>query len=161
MKLLSNANLYATHPAELLAYVNPPIGQGKPVPGPLRPHVAVPTTSGTGSETTGVAIFDLLEMHAKTGIAHRALRPDLGVIDSDNTHTLPPVTAACSGLDVLSHAIESLTALPYSAQPAPESPKLRPAYQGANPISDIWSAKAIELVGRVASSCFTSGRLVQ
>ncbi len=141
------ANLYATHPADLLDYVNPPIGRGKPVPGPLKPHVAVPTTAGTGSETTGVAIFDLVEMHAKTGIAHRALRPTLGVIDPDNTRTLPPVAAACSGLDVLCHAVESLTALSYGSRPAPESPDLRPAYQGANPISDIWSAKAIELVG--------------
>ena len=72
------ANLYATYPADLLDYVNPPIGRGKPVPGPLKPHVAVPTTAGTGSETTGVAIFDLVEMHAKTGIAHRALRPYFG-----------------------------------------------------------------------------------
>ena len=141
------ANLYATYPADLLDYVNPPIGRGKPVPGPLRPHVAVPTTAGTGSETTGVAIFDLVEMHAKTGIAHRALRPNLGVIDPDNTRTLPPVAAACSGLDVLCHAVESLTALAYGSRPAPESPDLRPSYQGANPISDIWSAKAIELVG--------------
>ena len=141
------ANLYATYPADLLDYVNPPIGKGKPVPGPLKPHVAVPTTAGTGSETTGVAIFDLVEMHAKTGIAHRALRPNLGVIDPDNTRTLPPVAAACSGLDVLCHAVESLTALAYDSRPAPESPDLRPSYQGANPISDIWSAKAIELVG--------------
>ena len=141
------ANLYATYPADLLDYVNPPIGKGKPVPGPLKPHVAVPTTAGTGSETTGVAIFDLVEMHAKTGIAHRALRPNLGVIDPDNTRTLPPVAAACSGLDVLCHAVESLTALAYDSRPAPESPDLRPAYQGANPISDIWSAKAVELVG--------------
>ena len=141
------ANLYATYPADLLDYVNPPIGKGKPVPSPLKPHVAVPTTAGTGSETTGVAIFDLVEMHAKTGIAHRALRPNLGVIDPDNTRTLPPVAAACSGLDVLCHAVESLTALAYDSRPAPESPNLRPSYQGANPISDIWSAKAIELVG--------------
>ncbi|MEP7291513.1 MAG: hydroxyacid-oxoacid transhydrogenase [Chloroflexota bacterium] len=140
------ANLYATYPADLLDYVNPPIGKGKPVPGRLKPLIAIPTTAGTGSETTGVAIFDLLEIGAKTGIAHRALRPALGIIDSDNTRTLPPMVAACSGLDVLCHAIESLTAIPYSQRPAPESPHLRPAYQGANPISDIWAAKALEMV---------------
>lgn len=140
------ANLYATYPADLLEYVNAPIGKGKPVPGPLKPLIAIPTTAGTGSETTGVAIFDLLEMHVKTGIAHRALRPTLGIIDPDNTRALPPMVAACSGLDVLSHAVESLTALPYHQRVAPESPALRPAYQGANPISDIWTAKAIEMV---------------
>jgi hydroxyacid-oxoacid transhydrogenase len=142
------ANLYATYPADFLTYVNPPIGQGKPVPGPLRPLIAVPTTAGTGSETTGVAIFDFVEMHAKTGIAHRALRPNLGIIDPDNTRSMPRMVAACSALDILSHAIESLTALPYHQREAPEHPDLRPTYQGSNPISDIWASKAIEMLAR-------------
>ncbi len=140
------ANLYATWPADLLAYVNPLVGRGQPVPGPLKPLIAVPTTAGTGSETTGVAIFDYTAIHAKTGIAHRALRPVLGILDPDNTRTLPKMVAASSGLDVLSHALESLTALPYDQRPAAERPELRPAYQGANPISDIWSSKAVQMV---------------
>ena len=140
------ANLYATYPADLLTYVNPPIGQGKPVPGKLKPLIAIPTTAGTGSETTGVAIFDLEAIHAKTGIAHRALRPVLGIIDPNNTRTMPRMVAACSALDVLSHAIESYTALPYDERPAPESPRMRPAYQGANPISDIWAGRALEMM---------------
>ena len=142
------ANLYATYPAELLTYVNPPLGQGKPIPGRLRPLVAVPTTAGTGSETTGIAIFDYTPIHAKTGIAHRGLRPVLGVIDPENTRSLPPQVAASAGLDVLSHAVESFTALPFNERPAPESPGLRPAYQGANPISDVWSMRALEMVSR-------------
>ncbi len=142
------ANLYATYPAPFLAYVNAPLGEGRPVPGRLKPLVAIPTTAGTGSETTGVAVFDFVERHVKTGIAHRALRPVLGVIDPDNTRTLPRLVAACTGLDVLTHAVESLTALPYGQRAAPEHPRLRPAYQGANPISDIWSARAVELVAR-------------
>lgn len=142
------ANLYSTYPAELLEYVNPPIGQGKPVPGPLRPLIAVPTTAGTGSETTGVAIFDLVAMHAKTGIAHRRLKPTLGLIDPHNTRTLPPMAAASTGLDVLTHALESYTALPYTQRPAAERPLLRPAYQGCNPISDVWSAEALRLMTR-------------
>ena len=139
------ANLYATHPAPFLAYVNPPVGEGRPVPGRLKPMIAIPTTAGTGSETTGTAIFDYVQMHAKTGIAHRALRPVMGIIDPDNTRTLPKMVAACTGLDVLSHALESLTALPYHQRPAPDSPKMRPAYQGANPVSDIWASRAIEM----------------
>ncbi len=142
------ADLYATYPADFLAYVNPPIGEGRPVPGRLKPLIAIPTTAGTGSETTGVAIFDYLQMHAKTGIAHRALRPVLGLVDPDNTRTLPPMAAACTGFDILCHALESLTALPYHRRAAPAEPGLRPAYQGANPISDVWSAKAIELASR-------------
>jgi hydroxyacid-oxoacid transhydrogenase len=142
------ANLYSTYPADFMDYVNPPIGKGKPVPSRLKPLIAIPTTAGTGSETTGVAIFDLVDRHVKTGIAHRALRPTVGIIDADNTRTMPPMVAACSGLDVLCHAVESLTALPYHQRPAPERPELRPAYQGANPISDIWAARAIELTAR-------------
>jgi hydroxyacid-oxoacid transhydrogenase len=142
------ANLYSCYPADLLKYVNPPIGEGKPVPGELKPLVAVPTTSGTGSETTGVAIIDLVKMHAKTGIAHRRLKPTLGLIDPINTRTLPRLAVAATGLDVLSHAVESYTALPFDQRSAPDRPLLRPAYQGSNPISDIWSAEALRLVSR-------------
>jgi hydroxyacid-oxoacid transhydrogenase len=140
------ANLYSTYPADLLTYVNAPIGQAKPVPGKLKPLVAVPTTAGTGSETTGVAIFDYVAMHAKTGIAHRALRPALGVLDPLNTLSMSAMVTACTALDVLSHAIESYTAMPFSDRPAPEHPRMRPAYQGSNPISDIWATKAMEMV---------------
>jgi hydroxyacid-oxoacid transhydrogenase len=142
------ANLYSTHPADFMTYVNTPIGNGTPVPGPLKPLVAVPTTAGTGSETTGVAIFDLVEMNAKTGIAHRALRPVKGIIDPDNTRSLSKMVAACTGLDQLTHALESLTALPFDRRPAPEHPKMRPAYQGSNPISHIWASRAIEMISR-------------
>lgn len=140
------ANLYATYPTDFFDYVNAPMGKGKPVPGPVKPLIAVPTTAGTGSETTGVAIFDWLEKKAKTGIAHRYLKPLLGIIDSDNTRTLPPAVAAASGLDVLSHALESYTAIPYNSRPRPARPIERPAYQGANPISDVWAIRALEIV---------------
>jgi hydroxyacid-oxoacid transhydrogenase len=110
--------------------------------------MAIPTTAGTGSETTGVAIFDLTRMHAKTGIANRRLKPTLGYLDPDNTRTLPPAVAASSGLDVLSHAIESYTAIAYTARPRPERPALRPAYQGSNPISDVWALEALRIVNQ-------------
>jgi hydroxyacid-oxoacid transhydrogenase len=142
------ANLYATYPADFLDYVNAPIGKGRPVPGPLKPLIAVPTTAGTGSETTGVAIFDYLPLHAKTGIAHRRLKPMLGILDPENTRTMPPQVAATSGFDVLSHAIESYTALPYTQRQRPERPVLRPAYQGSNPISDVWSLEAMRWVSQ-------------
>lgn len=142
------ANLYSTYPADFLDYVNPPIGKGLPVPGPLKSLIAVPTTAGTGSETTGVAIFDLVSLHAKTGIAHRRLKPTLGIIDPENTRSQPPAVAASAGLDVLSHALESYTAMPLTERPYPERPLLRPAYQGSNPISDLWSLEALRLVAR-------------
>ncbi|MEL6253710.1 MAG: hydroxyacid-oxoacid transhydrogenase [Bacteroidota bacterium] len=142
------ANLYATYPADFFTYINAPIGEGKPIPGPVKPLIAVPTTAGTGSETTGVAIFDLSDRHVKTGIAHRYLKPTLALVDPENTRDMPPVIAASSGLDVLCHALESYTALDFNQRPLPARPILRPAYQGNNPISDIWSLKAVELVSK-------------
>ncbi len=142
-------NLYTTCPPnDFLDYVNPPIGKGLPVPGPLKPLIAIPTTAGTGSETTGVSIFDYSRMHAKTGIANRRLKPTLGLLDPDNTRTMPPQVAASTGLDILSHAVESFTAMPYSDRPRPDRPNLRPAYQGSNPISDIWSLQALRMVAQ-------------
>jgi hydroxyacid-oxoacid transhydrogenase len=110
--------------------------------------MAVPTTAGTGSETTGIAIFDLKRLHAKTGIAHRRLKPTLGYLDPENTRTMPREVAASSGLDILSHAVESYTALPYTERPRPERPALRPAYQGSNPISDVWALQAMRMVAQ-------------
>jgi hydroxyacid-oxoacid transhydrogenase len=142
-------NLYTTYPpADFLDYVNAPIGRAMTVPGALKPLIAIPTTAGTGSETTGVSIFDFTALHAKTGIASRRLKPTLGVLDPENTRTMPPEVAASSGLDILSHAIESFTALPYTSRPRPASPALRPAYQGSNPISDIWALQALRIIAR-------------
>ncbi len=142
------ANLYATWPADFLDYVNAPIGAGKPVPGPLRPHIACPTTCGTGSECTGITIFDLLSLRVKTGIASRRLKPSLALIDPGTTYTLPKNVVASSGFDVLSHALESYTARPYTKRTAPGQPALRPMSQGANPWSDIGCEAALKLLGQ-------------
>lgn len=143
------ANLYTCHPPpnnDFYSYVNPPLGSGLPVPGALTPLIAIPTTAGTGSETTGVSIFDDIPTKSKTGIASRYLKPTLGVVDPDNMISLPRSVAKYSGMDVLCHALESYTAIPYSLRPdgRPLSPILRPAYQGSNPISDIWSLHALQ-----------------
>lgn len=147
------ANLFANHPADFLDYVNAPIGKQKPVPGPIKPLIAIPTTAGTGSETTGVAIFDYVAKRVKTGIASKYLRPALGIVDWDNTRTQPPEVAASAGLDVLSHALESYTALPYGQRLKPARPSERSAYQGSNPMSDVWALRALELVAEFLPRC--------
>ena len=141
------SNLYSTYPDDFLAYVNAPIGEAKPVPGPLKPHIACPTTFGTASECTGIAVFDLLEMEAKTGIAHARLRPQLGILDPTALATLPRAIIAANSFDVFSHAVESLTARPFSHRPAPEDSNKRPLGQGANPYSDLACQEAIRLIG--------------
>ena len=138
-------NLYAAYPdADFLDFVNAPLGRGLPITRRLAPLIAVPTTAGTGSETTGTAVFDLAARRTKTGIAHRNLRPSLGLCDPLNTRSMPPAVRASSGLDVLCHALESWTAIPYTDRvPRPPNPLLRPAYQGANPISDVFALSAM------------------
>jgi hydroxyacid-oxoacid transhydrogenase len=139
-------NLYATYPAPFLTYVNPPIGEGRPVPGPLRPLVCLPTTAGTSSENTSVAIVDMKDLHVKTGVSNHYLRSTLGILDPMNSVSVPPMVSACTGADVLTHAIESYTALAFNERDRPRRSSERPPYQGANPISDIWCEKAIKLV---------------
>jgi hydroxyacid-oxoacid transhydrogenase len=129
---------------DFLDFVNAPLGKGLPITKQLMPLIAVPTTAGTGSETTGTAIFDLVSKRAKTGIAHRNLKPTLGICDPLNTRTMPSAVHSSSGLDVLLHSLESWTAIPYYERtPRPANPIDRPAYQGANPISDIFSLQAL------------------
>lgn len=145
------ANLYASHPDDFLAYVNAPIGQGKPVPRPLKPHIACPTTCGTGSEVTGIAIFDLLEQQCKTGILSRHLLPSRALVDPDVTHTLTPAIVAANGFDALSHALESYTARPHSAKVKNYEGfdgARRPMNQGANLWSDMGAREALRLIGQ-------------
>ncbi|HWB82122.1 MAG TPA: hydroxyacid-oxoacid transhydrogenase [Nannocystaceae bacterium] len=138
------ANLVATHPAELMDYVNAPIGAGHVVPGPLAPHIACPTTCGTGSEVTGIAIFDVRALQVKTGVASPRLRPSEALVDPECTSTLPPQVVAASGLDVLSHALESYTARPYTER---ERARARPMSQGRNPWSDLGCERALRILG--------------
>jgi hydroxyacid-oxoacid transhydrogenase len=142
------ADLVVSHPGPVMEYVNPPVGEGRKPGAPLRPHLAIPTTSGTGSEATTVAVLDIPELRVKTGISHRYLRPAQAIVDPDLARTAGAEVTASSGLDVVCHAAESLLARPYDARPRPDTPDDRPPYQGANPVADVWSAKALEYGGR-------------
>lgn len=141
------ANLFSCHPADVMDYVNAPIGHGKPIPGALKPHIACPTTCGTGSETTGIIVFDITRVGVKTGIASAHLKPTMAVIDPTTTYTLPGGVVASTGFDVLTHAIESYTARPYTSRDQSPTPQVRPPYQGANPYCDIGSLEAIRIGG--------------
>ena len=142
------ANVHASYPADFLAYVNAPIGGGQPIPGPLKAHIACPTTSGTGSECTGIAVFDLLSMKAKTGMISRRMIPTVALVDPAVTRTLPATIVAASGFDAMSHALESLTARSHAQRQRSAIGPARPMNQGANMWSDMGAREALRLVGR-------------
>lgn len=140
-------NLMTTNPGELMDYINVPVGRGEAPSKPLKPLVAVPTTAGTGSESTTVCVLDVLSLKVKTGISHPRLRPMLAVIDPTLTVTQPPTVTAASGMDILCHALESYTARWYTTYDK-KQPEQRVPYCGSNPIADMWSEKAMALLGR-------------
>ena len=138
-------NLMSTNSGELMDYINAPVGGGRAPAQPLLPLVAVPTTTGTGSESTTICVLDVLALKVKTGISHARLRPTLAVVDPDLTMTQPPLVTASCGMDILCHALESYTARWYGDFAA-KQPGERVPYCGANPIADMWSEKALSLL---------------
>jgi hydroxyacid-oxoacid transhydrogenase len=138
-------NLLCTNPGELMDYVNAPVGGGRSPVNRLMPLVAVPTTTGTGAESTTICVLDVLAQHVKTGISHPRLRPTLAVVDPSLTMTQPAGVTAASGMDILCHAVESYTAKPYTGF-ARKTPDQRVPYCGSNPVSDMWSERAMQLL---------------
>jgi len=138
-------NLLLTNPGELIDYVNVPVGGGRAPIDPLHPLVAVPTTTGTGAESTTICVMDVLAQRVKSGISHARLRPTLAVVDPALTLTQPAGVTASAGMDILCHALESYTARAYTAV-ARKEPAQRVPYCGSNPISDMWSEKALSLM---------------
>jgi alcohol dehydrogenase class IV len=138
-------NLLLTNPGELMDYVNAPVGKALAPVKQLLPLIAVPTTTGTGAESTTVCVLDVLALKVKTGISHAALRPTLAVVDPALTLTQPSMVTASAGMDILCHALESYTAKPYTAFER-KRPEQRVPYCGANPVADMWSERALSLL---------------
>jgi hydroxyacid-oxoacid transhydrogenase len=138
-------DLLLTNPGELMDYVNAPVGGGQAPVHPLLPLVAVPTTTGTGSESTTICVLDVLSLQVKTGISHARLRPTLAVVDPDLTLSQPAMVTASCGMDILSHALESYTARWFADFPAKQASERVP-YCGANPIADLWSERSLSLL---------------
>ncbi|MFY0407356.1 hydroxyacid-oxoacid transhydrogenase [Solicola sp. PLA-1-18] len=138
-------DLLCTNDGELMDYVNAPVGGGRAPSSPLLPLVAVPTTTGTGSESTTICVLDVLAQHVKTGISHPRLRPTMAVVDPLLTLSQPSGVTAAAGMDILCHALESYTARPFTSYER-KQPQDRVPYCGANPVSDLWSEKALTLL---------------
>jgi hydroxyacid-oxoacid transhydrogenase len=153
-------NLLTTNDGDLADYLNAPVGAARAPTRPLLPLIAVPTTTGTGSESTTICVLDVLALKVKTGISHPALRPTVAVVDPDLTMTQPPGVTAAAGLDILCHALESYTARPYTAY-AKKRPEERVPYCGANPVADVFCERAIGLLARAFRTAFRDGDDVQ
>lgn len=138
-------SLLLTNPGELMDYVNAPVGAGHAPINPVLPVIAVPTTTGTGSESTTICVLDVLEAKVKTGISHERLRPVMAVIDPELTATQPPGVTASAGMDILCHALESWTARPYTSYEHKTAAQRVP-YCGSNPIADMYSQQAMQLL---------------
>lgn len=117
--------------ATVLDHLNAPFGRGAPVTGPLVPVVAVPTTAGSGSEVSPVAVIEMRSLGVKSAISSPRLRPLLAIADPTTTVTLPAGPTAAAAVDVLAHAVESLTARPRAGTAG-----VAGGYVGANPYSD-------------------------
>ena len=154
-------NLIKVCGGKIMDYVNAPIGKGKKPTSKLLPLIAIPTTSGSGSEATTVAVLDIPDLKLKTGISHRFLRPTLALVDPELSKSIPSGVAASAGFDVICHAIESFISKPYYQRNIPNSPDDRPPYQGSNPVSDIWSMKAIEFGGKFLTRAVLNGKDIE
>ena len=142
------AMLYALYPVDdFLDYFASPIGAGKPMPGKLMPHLACPTTSGTGSECTSISVIRITELDTKFVLANPVMLANEALIDPACCDSLPGNVVASTGFDLLSHAIECYTAKAYTQWAKIEDPGKRQLIQGANPWSDLAARKALEIAG--------------
>jgi hydroxyacid-oxoacid transhydrogenase len=149
-------DLILSNGGRLMDYVNAPVGAGRPPERALLPLVAVPTTTGTGAESTTICVLDVLALEVKTGISHVRLRPVLAVVDPELTATQPAGVTASAGMDILCHALESWTARPYTSYER-KQPQQRVPYCGSNPISDMWSERSMSLLANALRTAVRDG----
>ena len=147
MDIAKAASTVHGHDGEPMEYASPPVGGGKSFQGPGIPAICVPTTSGTGSETSPVAVASLPDENVKVGISSRYQIPEMAIIDPLLTVSLPSGPTAASGMDALGHAIEAYTTVTSDVKPRPESPDRRPSYNGRSILTDQHARTAIELIG--------------
>jgi alcohol dehydrogenase class IV len=121
------------------------------VPGPIHPLVAIPTTAGTGSEVTQAAVLTHAAAQIKLATLSNHLRPAVALVDPVLTLSCPKQVTADSGMDALTHALEAYTAVDLALFQLP--PGERTTYQGRNPLTNLYAAEAIRLVGRRLAQC--------
>ena len=128
------------------------------VPGPVLPLIAIPTTAGTGSEVTPVAVLSDLQRSLKVGISSPALIPTVAICDPELTLTCPPGLTAIAGADALTHAIEAFTAVRRPVTPGLTQERV---FVGKNDLSDQFALMAISLLWRGLEAAYTDGNNLQ
>jgi alcohol dehydrogenase class IV len=108
------------------------------VPGAVAPVIAIPTTAGTGSEVTPVAVLTDPQAVLKVGISSRHLIPTYAVVDPDMSHGCPPRVTAHAGIDALAHAVEAFTAAERRLPPGTNA-----VFVGKNSLSDAFALLAV------------------
>ncbi|WP_313693448.1 hydroxyacid-oxoacid transhydrogenase [Halorarum halobium] len=131
---------------EILDYVAEPTGEGEALTDHGPPLVLVPTTAGTGSEISPVAILSVEEKEIKEGISSANVRADAALLDPTLTTTLPPELTAKTAMDALGHAIEGYTTHAFDELLRPEDPADRPVYAGRTGFTEMFSERAISLL---------------
>ena len=129
-----------------LDYIAEPTGAGEAVTESGAPLVLLPTTAGTGSEISPLAILSVEEKNIKEGISSHHVRADAAVLDPTLTTTLPAEQTAKTAMDALGHAIEGYTTHEFDSMLRPADPADRPVYAGRTPVTELFSEKAIRLL---------------
>ncbi len=142
------ASVVAAHGGDIVDYFAAPAGGGRSIPGPVLPHLACPTTAGTGSECTSISVIRIAALDCKFVVASPYLLPLDAIVDPSCLDSLPGNVVASTGFDLCSHALECWTAKSYARHAPVAAPAGRQYIQGGNPFSDLMAREAMECVDR-------------
>lgn len=131
--------IMATNPGDYWDYIWGGSGKGQPIPNAPLPIVAITTTAGTGTEADPWTVVTREDTHEKIGFGYDLTFPVLSIVDPDLMMTVPPHLTAYQGFDALFHSTEGYISTL------------------ANPVSDLYALKAIELVGRALPAAVADG----
>ena len=158
MDVAKTTGIVHEHGGDVLSYAAPPTGGGEPIPGSGTPTICIPTTAGTGSETSPVSVVSLPDEDIKVGLSSRHQIPDTALVDPKLMVSLPPGPTASSGMDALSHALEAYTTTTYDARECPSDPLDRPDYGGRTIVTDQLAKTAISLVSDNLQNAVNNGQ---
>jgi alcohol dehydrogenase class IV len=133
MDMAKIASIAAVNPKPVRSYIGVNLVEKRGLP-----HILIPTTAGTGSEVTDIAVVTIPEDEIKSSVVSPFLLPDVAIVDPSLTYTLPPSITASTGLDAMSHALEALMSV------------------NSNRVTDILALEALRLAYRYLPEAYNS-----